>query len=92
MSIPSVVLMNPPFSALAKVPEEFRMPAFGTLLGARPPRPRRQASRDHRRQCRPDLPDWRDTFVALQGRARVVFSTAIAGTVYARHGTGFRRG
>src|SRR5258708_19499342 len=35
----------------------------------------------------PYNPSWRDGFVRLQERARVVFSAAIDGRVYARHGT-----
>ena len=35
----------------------------------------------------PDNPAWRDGFVHLQERGRVVFSAAIDGSVYARHGT-----
>ena len=35
----------------------------------------------------PDNPAWRDGFVRLQERGRVVFSAAIDGRVYARHGT-----
>ena len=35
----------------------------------------------------PDNPAWRDAFVRLQERGRVVFSRAIDGRVYARHGT-----
>ena len=35
----------------------------------------------------PDHPSWRDAFVRLQERGRVVFSAAIEGRVYARHGT-----
>ena len=34
-----------------------------------------------------DNPAWHDAFVQLQERARVVFSAAIDGRVYARHGT-----
>ncbi|MBC8831917.1 hypothetical protein IAI13_36985, partial [Escherichia coli] len=37
----------------------------------------------------PDLPDWCDAFARLQKRGRVVFSAAIAGSVYAKHGTTF---
>ena len=37
----------------------------------------------------PDMPDWRDAFVGLQERGRVVFTAAIAGAVYAKHGTTF---
>ena len=35
----------------------------------------------------PDAPAWRDAFVRLQERGRVVFSAAIDGAVYAKHGT-----
>jgi len=35
----------------------------------------------------PDNPSWRDGFVRLQERGRVVFSAAVDGRVYARHGT-----
>jgi hypothetical protein len=35
----------------------------------------------------PDNPSWRDGFVLLQERGRVVFSAAVDGRVYARHGT-----
>src|SRR5262252_342649 len=35
----------------------------------------------------PDNPSWRDGFVRLQERCRVVFSAAVDGRVYARHGT-----
>src|SRR5262249_46507768 len=35
----------------------------------------------------PDNSSWREAFVRLQERGRVVFSAAIDGRVYARHGT-----
>ena len=35
----------------------------------------------------PDNPAWREGFIHLQQRGRVVFSAAIDGSVYARHGT-----
>jgi len=35
----------------------------------------------------PEQPAWRDTFVRLQGRGRVVFTAAVDGSVYAKHGT-----
>src|SRR5882672_6856526 len=35
----------------------------------------------------PDNPGWTDAFVRLQERGRVVFSAAIDGSVYAKHGT-----
>jgi hypothetical protein len=35
----------------------------------------------------PDHPTWRDDFVRIQERGRIVFTAAIDGRVYARHGT-----
>jgi predicted RNA methylase len=86
--MPSVVLMNPPFSALAHVDRRMadtslrhiasalaRLAEGGRLVaitGA---------------SCAPDNPAWTDTFVRLQERGRVVFSAAIDGAVYAKHGT-----
>ena len=35
----------------------------------------------------PDTPAWRDAFVRLQQRGRIVFTAAIDGAVYAKHGT-----
>jgi predicted RNA methylase len=85
---PSVVLMNPPFSAMAHV--ERRM-ADTTL---------RHVSSALARLVNggrlvaitganfaPDNPAWTDAFVQLQERGRVVFSAAIDGAVYAKHGT-----
>jgi predicted RNA methylase len=85
---PSVVLMNPPFSvaahvdgvvadaALRHVTSAFARLADGgrlvAITGA---------------SVSPDHPSWRDAFVRLQERGRVVFSAAIEGRVYARHGT-----
>lgn len=85
---PSVVLMNPPFSAAAHVDGKVadaalrhvssalaRLAGGGRLVaitGA---------------NLSPDNPAWAATFVRLQERGRVVFSTAIDGRVYARHGT-----
>jgi predicted RNA methylase len=86
--VPSVVLINPPFSTLANV--DRRMPdaalrhiasalarlADGgrlvSLMGAR---------------FAPDNPAWTEAFVRLQEQARVVFTAGVAGSVYARHGT-----
>ena len=85
---PSVVLMNPPFSAAAHVDGAVadaalrhvasalaRLAVGGRLVaitGA---------------SLSPDHPSWREAFVRLQERGRVVFSAAIDGRVYARHGT-----
>ena len=35
----------------------------------------------------PDQPAWRDSFVRLQEKGRVVFTATIAGQAYVRHGT-----
>ncbi len=35
----------------------------------------------------PDAPAWRDAFIRLQEHGRVVFTVAINGAVYAKHGT-----
>ena len=85
---PSVVLMNPPFSALAKVEGRVadaaarhvasalsRLAEGGRLVaitGA---------------SLSPENPSWRDAFIRLQEQGRIVFSAAIDGRVYARHGT-----
>ncbi|HWU94919.1 MAG TPA: strawberry notch family protein, partial [Sphingomonas sp.] len=37
--------------------------------------------------CSPHEPAWRDAFIALQEHGRVLFSAAVDGRVYARHGT-----
>ena len=85
---PSVVLMNPPFSAMAHVDRRMadttlrhvssalaRLADGGRLVaitGA---------------NFAPDNPAWTDAFIQLQERCRVVFSAAIDGAVYAKHGT-----
>jgi predicted RNA methylase len=85
---PTVVLMNPPFSALANVDRRrtdaamrhvssalARLADGGRLVAVTPA------------SLAPDNPGWRDPFVRLQERGTVVFSAAIDGAVYARHGT-----
>src|SRR5258708_37327522 len=37
--------------------------------------------------CSPDNPVWTNAFVRLQERGRVVFTAAIPGAVFAKHGT-----
>ena len=85
---PSVVLMNPPFSAAAHVDGAVadaaqrhvasalaRLAVGGRLVaitGA---------------GLSPDHPSWREAFVRLQERGRIVFTAAVDGRVYARHGT-----
>ena len=85
---PTVVLMNPPFSALANVDRRrtdaalrhvasalARLAEGGRLVAIT------QAG------LAPDSPAWREDFVRLQERGTVVFTAAIDGAVYARHGT-----
>ena len=86
--VPSIVLMNPPFSAAVHVDRQMadatlrhvgsalaRLPEGGrlvTITGA---------------NIAPDNPVWTDSFKRLQEQARVVFSAAIDGAVFAKHGT-----
>jgi predicted RNA methylase len=86
--VPTVILMNPPFSALANVDRRrtdaalrhvssalARLAEGGRLVAIT------QAS------LAADSPAWREDFIRLQERGTVVFSAAIDGAVYARHGT-----
>lgn len=86
--VPTVVLMNPPFSALTHVEGRVADAAFRhigsafarlalggrlvTITGA---------------SLAPDNPAWTAAWRRLQERGRVVFSAAIDGAVYAPHGT-----
>jgi len=86
--VPSVVLMNPPFSALANVDRRMADAALRHIASALA----RLAESGRLvaitgASCAPDNPDWADDFVRLQERGRVVFSAAIDGSVYAKHGT-----
>ncbi len=87
-AVPSVIVMNPPFSVMANVSGRVadaaahhvasalaRLADGGrlvTITGA---------------NFGPEQPAWRDTFVRLQERGRVVFTAAIHGSVYVKHGT-----
>ena len=88
--LPSVVLMNPPFSAMAYVAGRVQDAGFrhiASALNRLAPGGRLVAITGA--NVGPEMPDWRDAFVRLQARGRVVFSAAIAGAVYAKHGTTF---
>jgi predicted RNA methylase len=85
---PSVVLMNPPFSVAAHVDGAVADAALRHVASAL------ARLADGGRlvavtgaSISPDHPSWRDAFVRLQERGRVVFSASIEGRVYARHGT-----
>jgi hypothetical protein len=89
-TIPSVVLMNPPFSAMAHVAGRVQDAGFrhiASALNRLAPGGRLVAITGA--NVGPDIPDWRDSFVRLQERGRVVFTASIAGAVYAKHGTTF---
>ena len=86
--VPSVVLMNPPFSAMANVSGRMADTAYrhvASALARLAPGGRLVAITGA--GFAPDAPKWRDAFVRLQERGRVVFTAAIDGAVYARHGT-----
>jgi predicted RNA methylase len=85
---PSVVLMNPPFSAAAHVDGRVADAALrhvGSALARLAEGGRLVAITGA--NLFPDNPAWREDFMRLQERGRVVFSAAIDGRVYARHGT-----
>ncbi len=85
---PSVVLMNPPFTAGAHVEGRVSDAALRHLRSAL------ARLADGGRlvaitgaSLAPDNPAWTAAFVALQERARLVFTAPIDGAAYARHGT-----
>ena len=85
---PSVVLMNPPFSVGAKVGGRVADAAFRHVASALA-----RLAYGGRLVAitgaglSPDNPTWRERFIELQARGRVLFTAAIDGRVYARHGT-----
>jgi predicted RNA methylase len=85
---PSVVLMNPPFSALVHVDRQMAGAALRHISSAfaRLPEGGRLVAITGA-SCAPDNPNWAEHFIRLQERGRVVFSAAIDGAVFARHGT-----
>ncbi|MBD8553887.1 strawberry notch family protein [Rhizobium sp. CFBP 8762] len=87
-AVPSVVLMNPPFSAMANVTGRVADAAYRHVASAL------ARLADGGRlvaitgaNFSPDHPAWAAAFVRLQERGRVVFTAAIDGSVYAKHGT-----
>jgi predicted RNA methylase len=85
---PSVVLMNPPFSASPKVEGRFAEAAMRHIASAlaRLVEGGRLVAITG---CNigPDQPAWREAFVRPQQKGRVIFTATIAGRAYARHGT-----
>jgi len=85
---PTVVLMNPPFSAAVHVDRQMADAALrhvGSALARLPEGGRLVAITGA--GVAPDNPAWTDSFTRLQEHGRVVFSAAIDGVVYAKHGT-----
>ena len=85
---PTVVLMNPPFSAAVHVDGRVADAALRHISSALA----RLAEGGRLvaitgANLAPDAPAWREGFVRLQERGRILFSAAIDGAVYARHGT-----
>ncbi|CAM5293170.1 hypothetical protein AFEL58S_00331 [Afipia felis] len=85
---PTAVLMNPPFSAMANVGGRMADAAYRHVASAL------ARLADGGRLVAitganfgPETPAWRDAFVRLQERGTVVFTAAIDGSVYAKHGT-----
>ena len=87
---PSVVLMNPPFSASPHIGPRFAEAAIRHVRSAfarLAEGGRLVAITGH--NLAPDNPASRDSFVELQQKGRVVFTAAISGQAYVRHGTNF---
>ena len=86
--IPTVVLMNPPFSAGAHVQGRVADAALRHMASALA-----RLAEGGRLVAitgaglSPHNAAWRDAFSRLQQRGRILFSAAIDGSVYARHGT-----
>jgi hypothetical protein len=86
--VPSVILMNPPFSVMANVTGRMADAAYRHIASAL------ARLADGGRlvtitgaSFAPDAPAWRAAFTRLQEQGRVVFTAAIDGAVYAKHGT-----
>ena len=89
-ALPSVVLMNPPFSVMANVEGRVADAAWRHIASALARlAPGGRLVTITGANFAPDSPDWTAAFARLQERGRVVFSAAIDGAVYAKHGTTF---
>ena len=85
---PSVVLMNPPFSVGAQVEGRVADAAWRHLSSAFARlRPGGRLVAITGIGLSPENPKWRDAFVRLKEHGTVVFTAAIDGRVYAKHGT-----
>ncbi len=87
---PSVVLMNPPFSAtpgVSRIRQDADLRHVRSAFSMLPAGGRLAAITSA--NCVPGDPAWTDAFSALEREARIVFTMAIDGRAYARRGTGF---
>lgn len=85
---PTVVLMNPPFSASPNVDGRVSSASFrhvSSALARLAPGGRLVAITGA--GFSPESPTWREAFVRLQEIGRVVFTAGLAGAAFARHGT-----
>lgn len=86
--LPDVAVMNPPFSVIAHVDKRMKDAALrhiGSALARLPEGGRLVAITGA--SCAPDNPAFADAFVSMQQHGRVLFSAAIDGQVYRKHGT-----
>ncbi|MEY8838598.1 strawberry notch-like NTP hydrolase domain-containing protein [Cribrihabitans sp. XS_ASV171] len=89
-SSPSVVLMNPPFSAVANVDgrtTEATARHLRSALARLAPGGRLVAITGA--AFAPDAPAWAETFGRLTETAHLVFTGAVSGVAFAKHGTSF---
>lgn len=87
---PSVILMNPPFSAVANVDgrtTEATARHLRSALARLAPGGRLIAITGA--GFAPDAPAWADTFARLTETAHLVFTGAVSGAAFAKHGTSF---
>ncbi|MCK1323539.1 strawberry notch family protein [Bradyrhizobium sp. 156] len=87
-AVPSVIIMNPPFSVMANVTGRIADAAYRHVASALA----RLANGGRLvtitgANFSPEQPAWAASFRHLQERGRVVFTAAVAGSVYAKHGT-----
>ena len=87
--LPSVVLMNPPFSTSPTMTRTSPSVAGRHVFSAL----NRLAEGGRLvaitgRNFAPDSAKWREAFMRLQGIGRIVFSAALSGRLYTKHGTG----
>ena len=87
---PTVVIMNPPFSAtpgVHRIRHDADLRHLRSAFSMLPPGGRLAAVTSAK--CVPGDSDWSGAFGQLDPPARVVFTMAVDGRVYARRGTGF---